>query len=215
MRLSAGDTVLVASHNEGKVREIRALLAPFGLSVTSASEHDLPEPDETEATFEGNARLKAVAAARASGLPSLSDDSGLEVDALGGAPGIYSARWAGPSKDFTLAMEKVARELADRHALSPDQRRANFTCALCLAFPPGPNASPGALPETSVFLGKVHGQVVWPPRGDRGFGYDPMFVPDGHDITFGEMEPDAKHAMSHRADAFRHMVASLLPEQGP
>jgi XTP/dITP diphosphohydrolase len=192
--------LVVASHNPGKVREISDLVASFGVAVMSASELKLPEPEETESTFEGNARLKAEAAMRASGLAALADDSGLCVDALDGAPGIYSARWAGPDKDFSVAMEKVERALADRGAKTPQQRTAHFVCALCLAVPGSPS---------QVFTGTVHGSLVWPARGDRGFGYDPIFRPAGHAQTFGEMDPAAKHAMSHRADAFRQLVAAL------
>ncbi|MDX1717442.1 MAG: RdgB/HAM1 family non-canonical purine NTP pyrophosphatase [Anderseniella sp.] len=192
--------IVVASHNPGKVREIADLLRPLGIEAVSAGELDLPEPEETETTFEGNARLKAEAAAEASGLAALSDDSGLCVDALGGAPGIFSARWAGPAKDFKIAMQKVEHELRDRYALSPDQRKAHFVCALCLAMPGQ---------ESKVYRGEVHGLMVWPPRGEKGFGYDPVFQPDGHDITFGEMDPDAKHAMSHRARAFAQLVDEL------
>lgn len=192
--------LVVASHNTGKVREIGDLLAPLGLTTVSAGELGLPEPDETEDSFEGNARLKAEAAASASGLAALSDDSGLCVDALGGAPGIYSARWAGPAKDFQMAMRKVEHELRDRYALSADQRKAHFVCALCLAIPGQPS---------QVFRGEVHGVLVWPARGDKGFGYDPVFQPDGFDITFGEMDPAAKRAMSHRARAFAQLVTAL------
>jgi XTP/dITP diphosphohydrolase len=194
------DKIVVASHNPGKVREIADLLRPLGIDTVSAGELDLPEPEETETTFEGNARLKAEAAAAASGLAALSDDSGLCVDALGGAPGIFSARWAGPSKDFRIAMQKVEHELRDRYALSPDQRNAHFVCALCLAIPGQ---------EPRVYRGEVHGVMVWPPRGEKGFGYDPVFQPEGHQITFGEMDPDAKHAMSHRARAFAQLVGEL------
>jgi XTP/dITP diphosphohydrolase len=154
------DKIVVASHNPGKVREIADLLRPLGIDAVSAGELDLPEPEETETTFEGNARLKAEAAAAASGLAALSDDSGLCVDALGGAPGIFSARWAGPSKDFRIAMQKVEHELRDRYALSPDQRNAHFVCALCLAIPGQ---------EPRVYRGEVHGVMVWPPRGEKGF----------------------------------------------
>lgn len=200
-RLSAGQRLVVASHNAGKVREINDLIRPFGLDAVSAAELNLPEPEETETTFEGNARLKARAAADASGLAALSDDSGLEVDALGGAPGIFSARWAGPGKDFSVAMEKVAKEVRDRHGWRHPGPKANFTCALCLALPDDGDI---------VFLGKVHGRLVWPPRGTRGFGYDPMFAADGYDITFGEMDPEAKHAISHRAHAFAQFKDACL-----
>lgn len=193
-----GGRLVVASHNAGKVREINELLAPFGVEAVSAGELGLPEPEETEATFTGNAVLKAKAAATAANLPALSDDSGLAVVALGGAPGIYSARWAGPGKDFTVAMERVHREMTAGG--NPD-RRAHFVCALCLAWPDG---------HTEVFEGKVNGELVWPPRGSRGFGYDPMFVPGGYDVTFGEMEPEKKHAMSHRARAFAQLVEACF-----
>ena len=191
--LTPGTRLVVASHNQGKVREFGDLLAPFGLDVVSAGELGLAEPDETETTFIGNARLKAVAAATAAKLPALSDDSGLEVEALDGAPGIYSARWAEPSKDFAIAMSRVHDELAAKDAWGGKGPVANFTAALCLAWPDG---------WSETFEGKVFGHLVWPPRGTRGFGYDPMFLPDGGVETFGEMEPDAKHAVSHRARAF-------------
>ncbi len=195
MRKFEGKRLIVASHNEGKVREIRDLLAPFGVETVSAAELALLEPDETGTTFRANAELKALAAARASGLPALSDDSGLAVAALGGDPGIYSARWAGPEKDFTVAMQKVKDALT---ALGKDvDRRAKFVCALTLAWPDG---------HCETFEGEVHGALIWPPRGDKGFGYDPVFMPTGHDITFGEMDPAAKHGMSHRADAFKQLI---------
>ena len=195
--LNPGERLVVASHNEGKVREIRELLEPFGISTVSAGELGLDEPEETGDTFVANARLKALASAEASGLPSLADDSGLAVDALGGEPGIYSARWAGPSKDFKAAMAKVEERLQQDGATVPEQRTAQFVCVLCLAWPDG---------HTEEFEGEVAGTMVWPPRGDRGFGYDPAFLADGYRETFGEMDPDAKHAISHRAVAFRKMV---------
>jgi XTP/dITP diphosphohydrolase len=201
-RLDHGARLVVASHNPGKVREIRELVAPHGLSVVSAGELGLPEPEETGATFADNARLKAQAAARASSLPALADDSGIEVGALQGAPGIYSARWAGPSKDFAVAMRRLADELEARKAwTAPPGPRANFVAMLCLAWPDG---------RADVFEGKVFGHLVWPPRGARGFGYDPMFVADGQALTFGEMEPDAKHAISHRARAFERFASACL-----
>ena len=201
MQLKVPDNKLVvASHNQGKVREISALLAPLGLQVVSAGELDLPEPEETEATFEGNARLKAEAAMTASGLAALSDDSGLCVDALDGAPGIYSARWAGPGKDFAIAMRKVEDEMIAAGATTPAARSAQFVCALCLALPGRP---------ARVFTGIVPGEMVWPARGEHGFGYDPVFQPDGHEVTFGEMDPEQKHAMSHRALAFAQLVEAL------
>jgi XTP/dITP diphosphohydrolase len=200
-RLLRGTRLVVASHNPGKVREILDLVAPHGLSVASSAELQLPEPEETGATFAENARIKAEAAARGAGLPALSDDSGLEVEALGGAPGIYSARWAGPAKDFSVAMQRVADEVKQRGGWKTPGPRANFTAVLCLAWPDG---------EVALFEGKVYGHLVWPPRGTRGFGYDPMFVADGHALTFGEMEPDAKHAISHRARAFRRFARACL-----
>ncbi len=201
MKLVAGTRLVVATHNPGKVVEINDLVRPFGLDAVSAGELGLPEPEETEATFAGNARLKAVAAATASGLPSLSDDSGLEVECLDGDPGIYSARWAGPSKDFAIAMKKVADEVTERNGWVGAGPRANFVCALCIAIP-------GRTPQ--IFEGKVHGHLVWPARGSLGFGYDPMFLADGLSQTFGEMEPDAKHAISHRAIAFAKFVDAYL-----
>jgi XTP/dITP diphosphohydrolase len=193
--------LVVASHNPGKVREIGDLMRPFGVATVSAAELDLPEPEETETTFEGNARLKALAAARAAGLPALADDSGLAVAALGGEPGIYSARWAETpaGRDFGKAMRTVWDRL--EAVAAPEPRRAAFICALTLAWPDG---------HDETFLGRCAGRLVWPPRGQKGFGYDPIFVPDGHDITFGEMDPGKKHAMSHRADAFRQLVAGCF-----
>lgn len=197
-KLSAGTRLVVASHNPGKVREIADLIAPWKMQAVSVGELGLPEPDETEPTFIGNALLKARAAARGAGLPALSDDSGLCVEALDGAPGIYSARWAGPTKDFSKAMVEVNRRM---QASGRTTRAAWFICALAIAWPDGVEAS---------FEGRIDGQLVWPPRGDRGFGYDPMFVPEGHSLTFGEMEPQAKHAMSHRARAFHQFVEACL-----
>ena len=199
--LQRGTRLVLASHNKGKLREIAELLAPYGIDVASASDLGLPEPDETEATFAGNARLKSVAAATAAGLPALSDDSGLEVEALDGAPGIYSARWAGPSKDFALAMRKVEDGLVLKGLTTPEARRADFVAVLSLAWPDG---------SSREFEGKVFGSLVWPPRGTRGFGYDPMFLPDGYAETFGEMAPKAKHAISHRAVAFGKFVEACL-----
>lgn len=187
-----GDTIVLATHNAGKVREIGALLGAFSVRVRAAGDLNLPEPEETEDSFIGNAKLKALAAATAAGLPALADDSGLAVNALNGDPGIYSARWAGPEKDFNIAMQKVQDALGD----NPD-RSAAFICALALAWPDG---------HVETFEGRIDGTLVWPARGGNGFGYDPMFVPDGHDITFGEMDPAAKHLMSHRARAFTQLV---------
>ena len=203
-KLVPGTRLVVASHNPGKIREINDLIRPYGMSAVSAGELNISEPEETETTFAGNARLKALHSATASGLPALSDDSGLEVEALGGDPGVYSARWAGPSKDFNYAMQRVERELEEKLARDPDSRRANFTAALCLAWPDG---------ETEVFEGKVFGHLVWPPRGDKGFGYDPMFLADGEELTFGEMDAEAKHAISHRARAFALFVAACLDKR--
>lgn len=195
-RLVGGGRLVIASHNRGKVREIGAMLAPHGIAAVSAGDLGLAEPEETGTSFADNAALKALAAARVAGLPALADDSGLAVAALDGAPGIYSARWAGPGKDFRVAMERVWRELAGR-----EDRRAWFVCALCLAWPDG---------HTEDFEGTVHGTIVWPPRGGRGFGYDPVFQPDGYDITFGEMDPAEKDRISHRAAAFRALVENCL-----
>jgi XTP/dITP diphosphohydrolase len=198
-RKLAPGKLVIASHNEGKVREIRALLAPFGIEPVSAGSLGLPEPAETGTTFVANAELKARSAADLSGIVSLADDSGLSVEALKGEPGIYSARWAGENKDFNLAMKLVHDNLA---YVGPDAGRdAHFVCALSLCWPDG---------HIESFEGRIDGIVVWPPRGKNGFGYDPMFQPLGHDITFGEMEPDAKHAMSHRADAFAKLVAAVF-----
>jgi len=200
-RLPRGTRLVVASHNGGKVREILDLVAPHGLSVVSAADLGLPEPEETGSTFAENAHLKAAAAARAADLPALSDDSGLEVEALGGAPGIFSARWADRARNFAPAMQRVADALKQRGAWQHEGPRANFTAVLCLAWPDG---------EAALFEGKVYGHLVWPPRGSKGFGYDPMFVADGHALTFGEMEPDAKHAISHRARAFHEFARTCL-----
>jgi len=196
-RLSPGRLV-AATHNKGKVSELKDLFEPLGFDVVSAIELDLPEPEETEATFAGNAILKARAAAEATGAPALSDDSGLSVTALGGAPGIYSARWAGEPRDFGRAMEKVQRELDD---IGATDRSAKFVCALAVVWPDG---------HAEVFEGEVHGELIWPPRGNKGFGYDPVFVAEGESITFGEMEPKRKHAMSHRANAVAKLKAALL-----
>ena len=194
-RLAPGRLVL-ATHNPGKVREIGDLLRPFGMDVVAAGDLGLPEPEETGTTFRANAELKALASAIASGSPALADDSGLCVDALDGAPGVYSARWAGETKDFGVAMERVHRAMAFG---SPDT--AYFVCALSLAWPDG---------SVETFEGRVDGRLVWPPRGDRGFGYDPMFVADGMEQTFAEIDPAAKHAMSHRARAFEQLVAACF-----
>jgi len=196
VKLSRGTVLMVATHNPGKVREIAELLAPYGLITKSAGELGLPEPEETADSFMGNAQLKARAAADASGLMALADDSGLAVAALGGAPGIYSARWAGPAKDFSIGMARIERELMEKKATN---RSAKFVCVLALAEPDG---------GVETFEGEVHGHLEFPPRGDKGFGYDPIFVPDDFTQTFGEMEPEQKHAMSHRARAFAKFIAA-------
>ncbi|MFY0681990.1 MAG: RdgB/HAM1 family non-canonical purine NTP pyrophosphatase [Thalassovita sp.] len=201
MRKFDGTELVMASHNKGKLREIAALLAPFGITVTSAADHGLQEPEETEDTFAGNARIKAHYAATETGLPALSDDSGITVDALDGQPGVYTADWAETpnGRDFPMAMTKTWTLLEEKNAAFP--RTAAFNCTLCLAWPDG---------HDEIFEGRVEGQVTWPMRGDGGFGYDPMFVPNGHDITFGEMDPAKKQAMSHRADAFAKLVAGCF-----
>jgi len=199
-RVTEGE-IVIASHNPGKVREIGELLAPFGVRVASVADLGLAVPDETEETFVGNARIKAHAAAAKSGRPALSDDSGLSADALGGRPGVHTADWAETpeGRDFRVAMEKVWR--ACEAAGAPEPKRAHFICALCIAWPDG---------HDEVFTGEAHGTLVWPPRGGRGFGFDPMFVPEGEQETFGEMEPARKHAMSHRARAFERLVAACF-----
>ena len=195
MRRFAEPRLVIASHNQGKIAEITALLAPYRVETIGAAALGLSEPDETETTFEGNAALKARAAAQATGLPALSDDSGLVVPALGGAPGIYSARWAGPDKDFAPAMARVQRELGDK------DRAAIFVSVLALIWPDG---------EEALFRGEVRGRLTWPPRGDRGFGYDPMFVPEGYKVTFGEMPPEQKYRLDHRARAFDKLIAACF-----
>ncbi|HKQ54624.1 MAG TPA: RdgB/HAM1 family non-canonical purine NTP pyrophosphatase [Methyloceanibacter sp.] len=198
--LRRGARIVTASHNEGKVRELAELFAPYGVACVSAASLGLPEPDETGASFAANAALKAEAAAKASGLTAIADDSGLEVAALGGAPGIRSARWGGEARDFGLAMERVQRELEAKGA---SDLRANFTCALALAAPVAP---------ARVFEGKVFGTLTWPPRGLRGFGYDPIFVPDGYTQTFGEMAPAEKNALSHRMRAFEKLMEATYDD---
>ncbi len=195
------ERLVIATHNDGKLREIRALLGPLGIECVGAEELDLPEPEETGVTFVDNAELKARQAADLSGLPALADDSGLAVDALHGRPGIFSARWAEDAagkRDFAHGMERVWREVEEA---GPDAGHdAHFACALSLAWPDG---------DIESFEGRVDGTLVWPPRGERGFGYDPMFVAAGMNETFGEIDPDEKHRISHRADAFRKLVAAL------
>ncbi|MEM9476903.1 MAG: RdgB/HAM1 family non-canonical purine NTP pyrophosphatase [Pseudomonadota bacterium] len=193
--------IVLASHNAGKLLEIDTLLRPFGITTKPAGAFGLDEPEETEDTFAGNARIKAHYAAKGAGLPALSDDSGLDVDALDGAPGVYTADWAETpnGRDFPMAMGKVWDLLEDKQA--PEPRTARFRCTLCLAWPDGTDA---------VFEGKVEGRLVWPMRGEKGFGFDPMFVPLGESETFGEMDPARKHAMSHRADAFQQLIKACL-----
>jgi len=200
-RKFSGDRLLIATHNQGKLDEVRHLLEPYGVEVVGAAEMNLPEPEETETTFVGNAKIKAHAAARATGLPALSDDSGIEIDALDGAPGVYTADWAETpnGRDFVMAMERTHRELEAKNA--PHPRTARFCCTLVLAWPDG---------HDEVFPGEMPGQVVWPTRGDQGHGYDPIFVPDGYDITFGEMDRWEKNKISHRADAMKKFVAGCF-----
>jgi len=196
-RLEKG-RLIAATHNAGKVAELKDLFEPLGFSVMSAAELQLPEPDETEFTFIGNALLKARAACEATGAPALSDDSGIAVEALGGMPGVNTADWAGEPRDFYRAMEKVERLLQDSE---DDNRKAKFVCTLAVVWPDG---------HEEVFEGEVHGTLTWPPRGDMGFGFDPVFIPAGRTETFAELKPEEKHAMSHRADAFRKLKAALL-----
>lgn len=203
MRKLTETKIVLASHNKGKLREIAALLEPLGISVVSAGDLGLEEPEETEDNFAGNARIKAHFAAKESGLPALSDDSGIEVDALDGAPGVYTADWAETpnGRDFPMAMTKVHDLLEKMEAPMP--RTARFVCTLCIAWPDG---------HDEIYRGEVIGQLVWPMRGDLGFGFDPIFMPDGETITFGEMEPARKHDMSHRADAFKKMLKGALSQ---
>jgi XTP/dITP diphosphohydrolase len=196
--LPRGSTLIVASHNQGKVREIKALLGPHGIHPVSAGDLNLPEPEETGQTFAANAELKAHASARGGNHAALADDSGLCVEALGGDPGITSARWAGPTKDFRVAMTRIHDELRHKGLTTS---RAKFVCALCIALPSG---------ESQIFEGEVHGTLTFPPRGDHGFGYDPIFIADGMDQTFAEIDPAAKHAMSHRAKAFEKLLHSHI-----
>lgn len=200
--------LVIATHNPGKLAEMRELLAPYGIDATSAGELGLPEPDETGMSFCANARIKAQAAAKAAGLPAFADDSGLVVDALNGDPGIYSARWAGPDKNFSRAMATIDEKLRDRGATTPDKRKAHFVSALCVAWPDG---------HVEDFEARIDGTLVWPPRGDKGFGYDPMFLPDDYTRTFGEMPSEEKHGLpprglglSHRARAFVKLAEACL-----
>ncbi|MGG7518953.1 RdgB/HAM1 family non-canonical purine NTP pyrophosphatase [Allorhizobium undicola] len=212
MRKLDTKTIVVASHNSGKIAEIADLIGPFGFSARSARELNFAEPEETGTTFEQNAAIKALASAHASGLPSLSDDSGLVIDALDGAPGVYTANWAenaDGSRDFAMAMAKVEQALADKGVMAPSQRRARFVSVLCLAWPDG---------HTEMFRGEVEGTIAAAPRGTSGFGYDPIFQPEGHERTFGEMTAEEKHgwrpgqqqALSHRARAFKLFVETCL-----
>jgi XTP/dITP diphosphohydrolase len=201
MRRFEGKQLLVATHNRGKLEEIEGLLGPFGISIASAADFGLPEPEETEDTFIGNARIKAHAAARATGLPSLSDDSGVCIEALDGKPGVYTADWAETTngRDFMLAMKRVWTEIAKANAAPP--LRAQFRCTLVLAWPDG---------HDEIFEGVMAGQIVWPPRGKLGHGYDPIFMPNGYSVTFGEMDRTAKNHISHRGDAFQKLVAGCF-----
>ncbi|MGA2817832.1 MAG: RdgB/HAM1 family non-canonical purine NTP pyrophosphatase [Xanthobacteraceae bacterium] len=205
--------LVIATHNPGKLAEMRELLAPYQIEAISAGDMGLHEPEETGTTFRDNARIKAAAAAKASGLPAFADDSGLAVDALDGAPGVLSARWAGPDKNFRAAMATIEEKLRERGATSPDRRTAHFVSALCVAWPDG---------HVEGFEERVNGTLVWPPRGDQGFGYDPMFLPDGHARTFGEMSSEEKHGLpprgkglSHRARAFLKLAEACLPFPPP
>ncbi len=198
-RLAAGTELVLATHNKGKLAEIDAMLRPFALTVVSARELGLPEPVEDAPDFAGNARLKALAAAEASGRPALSDDSGFCVAALDGAPGVLSARWGGPGRDFAGAMARVHKDMTES---GTGDARARFVCVLCLAWPDG---------HTELFEGRVDGTAVWPPRGTHGFGYDPMFVPEDESRTFGEMTPAEKHTRNHRARAFARLLDTCLP----
>jgi XTP/dITP diphosphohydrolase len=212
LRLRPGDKLVIATHNPGKLAEFRELFAPFHLDLLSAGQLGLPEPDETGTTFIENARIKAHAAAEGAGIISLADDSGLCADAINGKPGVYTANWAGPNRDFSIGMRRLEDALQAAGANTPAQRRGSFNATFCLATPEG---------EEAVFEGRVDGTLVWPPRGDVGFGFDPMFMPDGYDITFGEMPSVVKHSwapgrpgLSHRARAFARFVEAVL-ERSP
>lgn len=212
-KLERGTRVVIATHNPGKLRELKELLAPFGLDLVSGGELGLPEPDEDGHMFAENAAIKAHAASKAAGLPAIADDSGIAIEALDGAPGIFSANWAGPGKDFGPALERVARELEKRGAITPDKRRAHFVSALIVAWPDG---------HEELFEGRVFGVIAPEPRGLQGFGYDPIFQPDGDTRTFGEMSSEEKHGLdwspegrtglSHRARAFRELAEQCLDE---
>ena len=193
--------IVIATHNKGKLEEFAALLKPYGVTAVSAGELGLPEPAETETTFAGNARIKAEAAMKASGLIAVSDDSGLCVEALGGEPGVYTADWAGPDRDWTRAMRLVEEKLSAKGAITPDQRRAYFACTLCVVWPDG---------GERIYEGRAQGTLAWPPRGQLGHGYDPMFVPDGESRTFAELAPEEKNRISHRAKALEMLVRDLF-----
>lgn len=201
MRRFEGKELVVATHNNGKLDEMKALLGPFGISLSSNADHGLPEPEETETTFVGNARIKAHAAAKATGLPALADDSGIEIDGLGGSPGVYTADWAETphGRDFVMAMTRSWNELEAVNA--PVPRTARFCCTLVLAWPDG---------HDEVFAGVMDGQIVWPMRGEQGHGYDPIFQPEGYDVTFGEMDRWEKNKISHRANAFEKLIAGCF-----
>lgn len=205
MQNLAGTKLILATHNPGKLQEFRRLLRPWEVTIVSAGELNLPEPEETGETFVENARIKAAFCCSETGLPALSDDSGLAVPALDGAPGVYSARWAGPEKDFYAAMERVRTEL-EVWKIPEDRWQAHFVCVLALAFPDG---------ETHYFEGMVHGRLIFPPRGDKGFGYDPIFIPEGYNQTFGELEPEVKNAISHRARASERLIRECFTDVPP
>ncbi|HMT13924.1 MAG TPA: RdgB/HAM1 family non-canonical purine NTP pyrophosphatase [Aestuariivirga sp.] len=200
-RSLTGERIVIATHNQGKLAEFRQLFAPHGIAVTSAGELGLPEPEETETTFRGNARIKALSALKGSGLVAVADDSGLAVEALDGAPGVYTADWAGPQRDWLSAMTKVNDLLAARDATTAGQRRAAFLCTLCVVWPDG---------EERFYEGRAPGHLIWPPRGAMGHGYDPVFVPEGETLTFGEMTADQKNALSHRARALAALMKDLF-----
>lgn len=201
MRKLTGQKIVIATHNKGKLAEFAELLEPHGVSAVSAGELGLAEPEETETTFAGNARIKAVAAMKASGLIALSDDSGLCVEALAGEPGVYTADWAGPDRDWTRAMRLVEEKLQAKGAVTPEQRKAYFACTLCVVWPDA---------QERIFEGRAHGTLTWPPRGQLGHGYDPMFVADGQSLTFAELDPAEKNRISHRAKALEKLVRDLL-----
>ena len=201
MRKLTGARIVIATHNKGKLEEFAALLRPFGVQAVSAGDLGLAEPAETETSFAGNARIKAVAAMKATGLVAMSDDSGLCVEALGGEPGVHTADWAGPERDWTMAMRLVEEKLQAKGAITPPQRRAYFACTLCVVWPDG---------EERIYEGRAQGTLAWPPRGKLGHGYDPVFVPDGETRSFAELAPDEKNRISHRARALEKLVRDLF-----